>query len=67
MRIHRHSFLLPMLAATCFTAAQAQEHAHDAFQLQEATVSVVKGGQWSDPSTWAGGAVPAGGHGCGAR
>jgi len=45
MRLHRHLIHLPLLVAVFFAAsAQAQE--------------AVSSGDWSDPSTWSGGAVP---------
>ena len=48
MRIHNRSFLLILLVPACFTAhAVAQEAVSD--------------GDWSDASTWSGGAVPAAG------
>ncbi|MDG2174669.1 MAG: G8 domain-containing protein [Gammaproteobacteria bacterium] len=51
MRIHNRSFLLSLLVSACFivgvsAAAQAQGP------------SAVQSGQWSDSSTWSGGAVP---------
>ena len=47
MRIHSRWFVLLLLVTACFTA-----------QAQEQGSSAVQGGQWSDPSTWSGGAVP---------
>src|SRR5688572_6570574 len=48
-------FFLPLLVTACFTisvctAAEAQ--------AQGSSVTTVKGGQWSDQSTWSGGSVP---------
>ena len=60
MRIRHHTFLLSLLAAGCLNA-QAQEHTHDVSGAVESSASVTKAGQWSDPSIWAGGAVPAAG------
>ncbi len=47
MRIHSRIFLLLMLVTACFTA-----------QAQAQGPSAVKGGMWSDSSTWSGGALP---------
>src|SRR5688500_16672347 len=63
MQIHHRLFRLSLLVSTCFTinicaAADAQEHDHAGAQAQEASVLTAKGGSWSDPSTWSGGAVP---------
>jgi cell migration-inducing and hyaluronan-binding protein len=65
MRSHSCSFL-SLLVSACFSAsvcvaAAAQEHAHDATREQSSSVAAVKGGAWSDPSIWSGGAVPAAG------
>jgi cell migration-inducing and hyaluronan-binding protein len=49
MRIHSRIFLLLMLVTACFTA-QAQAQAQGP--------SAVKGGMWSDSSTWSVGALP---------
>ena len=52
MRIHNPLFLLSFLVPACFAvSAVAQEQAQGA--------SAVRGGLWSDPSTWSGGQVPA--------
>jgi cell migration-inducing and hyaluronan-binding protein len=50
MRIHNRLFLLALLVPACF-----------AVQAQAPGSAAVKGGLWSDPSTWSGGAVPAAG------
>ncbi|MDT8398862.1 MAG: G8 domain-containing protein, partial [Pseudomonadales bacterium] len=58
MRIHSRSFLLSLLVSACFTVggyADAQAQAPGASALSS---SAVKGGLWSDPSTWSAGAVP---------
>jgi cell migration-inducing and hyaluronan-binding protein len=60
MRIRHRSFL-SLLIPAYFTVSgcadvEAQEHAH--VEAQEQGLSAVKGGPWSDPSTWSGGAVP---------
>ena len=47
MRIHSRIFLLLMLVTASFTA-----------QAQAQGPSAVKGGMWSDSSTWSGGALP---------
>jgi cell migration-inducing and hyaluronan-binding protein len=64
MRIHNRLFHLSLLVTACFTVvgsavAVAQEHAHVDAQEQAASAVTVKGGLWSDASTWSGGAVPA--------
>jgi cell migration-inducing and hyaluronan-binding protein len=51
MRINHRLFLLALLVPACF-----------AVQAQAPGSSAVKGGLWSDPSTWSGGAVPAEGE-----
>ena len=59
MRIHNRLCLLSLLVPASFAVnvqAQEQEHAHDGAQPQG--LVAVKGGRWSDPSTWTGGAVP---------
>jgi cell migration-inducing and hyaluronan-binding protein len=71
MRIDNRGFLLSLLASTCFAVsgfpAVAQEHEHAGAQdqagaqapgVQAQGPSAAKGGLWSDPSTWSGGAVP---------
>jgi cell migration-inducing and hyaluronan-binding protein len=50
MRIHNRLFLVALLGPACF-----------AVQAQQSGPSAVQGGQWSDPATWSGGAVPAAG------
>jgi cell migration-inducing and hyaluronan-binding protein len=50
MRIHNRLFLLSMLVPACFTVTDVE--------AQEPGASAAKGGLWSDPSTWSGGAVP---------
>jgi cell migration-inducing and hyaluronan-binding protein len=61
MRIHNRLFLLSLLAPACFAVSvEAQEHAH--VDAQQPDLSAVKGGRWSDPSTWSGGAVPKAGE-----
>jgi hypothetical protein len=62
MRIQSRLFL-PLFVTACFTAgscaaADAPVHVHDQAQEQAASAATVKGGLWSDPSTWSGGAVP---------
>lgn len=64
MRINNRSLLPILLVSACFTAgsclaAEAAVHAdHAAAGDQAASVSAVKAGQWSDASTWSGGALP---------
>ena len=64
MRINNRSLLPILLVSACFTAgsclaAEAADHAdHAAAGDQAASVSAVKAGQWSDASTWSGGALP---------
>ncbi len=64
MRINNRSLLTILLVSACFTAgsclaAEAADHAdHAAAADQAASVSAVKAGQWSDASTWSGGALP---------
>jgi cell migration-inducing and hyaluronan-binding protein len=55
--------LLSLLVPVCLALsadAEAQEHAvtHEHSAAQGQGPSAVKGGAWSDPSTWSGGAVP---------
>ena len=58
MRLHHRSLLLSLLFTAGFTvSASAQEHDHADAQ-QDSSISALKGGLWSDPSTWSGGAVP---------
>ena len=58
MRSHNRLFLLSLLAPACFAlSVEAQEHDEHAAALA-ADTSAVKGGSWSDRSTWSGGAVP---------
>jgi len=45
MRIHNRLFLLSLLVPACFAVSVSAQEA-------------VNGGNWSDPSTWSGGAVP---------
>jgi cell migration-inducing and hyaluronan-binding protein len=54
MRIHNRLFLLSMLGLAYFTVSGCAD-----VEAQEQGSSVVKGGRWSDPATWSGGAVPA--------
>jgi len=63
MRRNNRLFLFSLLVPACFAVsagAQAQEHAeaHEHAEAQGEGPSAVKGGLWSDPSTWTGGAVP---------
>ena len=60
MRVHSRTSL-SLLVSACLTIAfhvNAQEHDHAEGQAQDATVSTVKGGAWSDASIWSGGTVP---------
>ena len=58
MRINSRLFL-PLLVSACFsTSAVAQEHDHVDAPAQGASIDTVKGGLWSDPAIWSGGAVP---------
>jgi len=60
MRLHNCSLHLSLLVTACVsvgTGAAEQEHVHVDAEQAASTVTV-KGGQWSDPSTWAGGALP---------
>ena len=50
MRINNRLFLVALLVPTCFSVADVE--------AQERGSSAVKGGLWSDSSTWSGGAVP---------
>jgi cell migration-inducing and hyaluronan-binding protein len=64
MRSSNRSFLYSLLVPACFavsTGAQAQEHAatHEHTEAQGQGLEAAKGGRWSDPATWSGGAVPA--------
>jgi cell migration-inducing and hyaluronan-binding protein len=64
MRSSNRLFLFSLLVPACFainTGAEAQEHAgaHELAAAQGPSVSAAKGGLWSDPATWSGGAVPA--------
>jgi cell migration-inducing and hyaluronan-binding protein len=64
MRRSNRLFLLSLLVPACLAAsagAQAQEHAeaHAPAQVPGQGPSAAKGGLWSDPATWSGGAVPA--------
>jgi cell migration-inducing and hyaluronan-binding protein len=68
MRIHIRALLLSWLAPACvaiggLAAAEAQEHTDHAMTADTpaAGPSAVKGGPWSDASTWSGGAIPADG------
>src|SRR5690606_10690594 len=67
MRTNTRLFILSLLvsshlAASVCVAAEAQEHDHSADAASSSSEaqgpSAVKGGLWSDPSTWSGGAVP---------
>src|SRR5690606_38161908 len=63
MRRNNRSFLYSLLVPVCFAAsalAQALQHAnaHEHAEAQTQGPSAVKGGLWSDPSVWSGGAVP---------
>ena len=58
-------FFHSLLATACLSAglasgAIAQEHAHDGAP-EGASAITAKGGKWSAPSTWSGGAVPVAG------
>ena len=57
MRVHNRLFLLSLLVPACFTV-EAQEHDAAHVEGQAADISAVKGGPWSDRSTWSGGALP---------
>ncbi|MEY4641999.1 MAG: hypothetical protein RLZZ227_1993 [Pseudomonadota bacterium] len=67
MRINTHLFFLSVLVSSqlitnACAAAEAGEHAHAEGQAVAASEaqgpSVAKGGLWSDPATWSGGALP---------
>jgi cell migration-inducing and hyaluronan-binding protein len=62
MRIRNRSLLLSLLVPACFAVSvEAQEVAaeeHEHAGAPEADISAVKGGSWSDRSTWSGGALP---------
>src|SRR5690606_36110587 len=63
MRRSNRSFLFSLLVPACFAisaGAQAQgpAQAHEHVGAQGQGRSAVKGGLWSDPSTWSGGEVP---------
>ncbi len=66
MQTSGRSFLFSLLVTAFFSVgvcanAKAQEHAHGEAQEPGSSAVAVQGGRWSDPSTWSGGAVPAGG------
>src|SRR5690606_30558262 len=53
------SLLVPIyLAASALAQAQQHANAHEHAEAQKQGPSAVKGGLWSDPSVWSGGAVP---------
>ena len=63
MRRNNRLYLVSLLVPACFAVgagAYAQEHAaaHEHAEAQGQGPSVVKGGLWSDPSIWSGGALP---------
>ncbi len=62
MRSHSRLLVLSLLVSSGFTAnvcAAAEEHAHAAGSSAAATgPASAKGGNWSEASTWSGGAVP---------
>jgi cell migration-inducing and hyaluronan-binding protein len=66
MQTSGRSFVFSLLVTASFSVgvclnAQAQEHDHGAAQAQDASAVTVRGGRWSDPATWSGGAVPVAG------
>jgi cell migration-inducing and hyaluronan-binding protein len=54
MRIRNRLFLISLLIPVCFTVSGCAD-----VEAQEPGSSAAKGGLWSDPATWSGGAVPA--------